>query len=79
MGEAAAVSEYVKKLLFLMEYGVSYTACALMQNLGLKLEETFHKYYVNPPITAGLVEMIVPDKPPSWSQRYVRRGRYRSL
>lgn len=52
-GEDAAVSEYVKKLLFLMEYGVSYTACALMQKLWLKSRETFRRHYMDSTIDAG--------------------------
>ena len=71
--EDSPVSEYKKKLLSVMEYGVPYTAAAIMQKLELKSKETFRKHYMNPAIDAGLIEMTVPDKPTSRNQRYVRK------
>ena len=71
--EEETVSEYVKKLLSVMEYGVPYTASAIMGRLNLKSKETFRKHYINPAIALGMVEMTVPDKPTSRNQRYVRK------
>lgn len=44
-------SEYVKKMLILMEYDVPYTSNDIMQKLGLKSKETLRKNYLNPPRT----------------------------
>lgn len=41
-------SEYVKKMLILMEYDVPYTSNDIMQKLGLKSKETLRKNYLNP-------------------------------
>ena len=38
--------------------------------MGLKNAEHFRKAYLLPALTAGLVEMTLPDKPNSKSQRY---------
>jgi len=65
-------SEYVKKLLSVMEYGVQYTALDIMQKLNLKSRETFRKNYINPAIHMGMVRMTIPDKPNSKNQRYVK-------
>ena len=35
------VSEYVKKLLDVMDYGIPYTANAIMEKLQIKSKETF--------------------------------------
>lgn len=67
------ISEYVKKLLEVMEYDIPYTAKALMEKLQLKSKETFRKNYMNPAIDMNLVAMTIPDKPQSRNQRYVRR------
>lgn len=67
------ISEYVKKLLEVMEYDISYTAKALMEKLQLKSKETFRKNYMNPAIDMNLVTMTIPDKPQSRNQRYVRK------
>ena len=74
MGRADAdMSEYVKRLLDVMEYDVSYTATAIMQNLKIKSKETFRKNYMNPALQLGVVEMTIPDKPNSRNQRYVKK------
>lgn len=70
-GEQA--SEYVKKLLRIMEYGMSYTANEMMTKLNLKSKETFRKNYLNPAMELNLVEMTLPDKPNSRNQRYIRK------
>lgn len=65
-------SEYVNRLLSVMEYDVPYTATAIMNELGLKSKETFRKNYMNPAIKMGAVRMTLPDKPNSRNQRYVK-------
>ena len=67
------MSEYEKKLLGVMEYGVPYTANAIMEQLHLKSKETFRKNYMNPVIDKGLVAMTIPDKPQSRNQRYIKK------
>ena len=37
------MTEYMKKMLSVMEYGVPYTSKAIMDKLGLKSKETFRK------------------------------------
>lgn len=66
-------SEYVKRMLGLMEYDVPYTANELMEVLGLKSKETLRKNYLNPAIALGLVRMTFPEKPNSRNQRYVKQ------
>jgi Fic family protein len=66
-------SEYVRRMLDIMEYDVPYTANAMMEKLGLKSKETFRKNYINPALELGLVSMTIPDKPTSRNQRYVKR------
>lgn len=67
------ISEYVKRLLKVMEYDTPYTANALLELLGLKSKETFRKNYLNPAIKAGLVAMTIPEKPNSRNQRYIKK------
>ena len=67
------VTEYVKKLLNVMEYEVPYTSTVLMEKLGLKSKETFRKNYMNPAMQLRLVQMTIPEKPKSRNQRYIRR------
>lgn len=75
--EGERVTEYVKKLLAVMEYDVPYTSKAIMDKLGLKSKETFRKHYLDPAIQMHMVEMTIPDKPTSRNQRYIRRsGKY---
>ena len=66
-------SEYVKKMLAVMEYDVPYTALSIMDAIGLKSRETFRKNYMNPAIELGIVQMTIPDKPNSRNQRYVKK------
>ena len=72
-GQREGISEYVKRLLDVMEYEVPYTAVTLMKLLGLKSKESFRKNYLNPAIELQLIRMTVPDKPRSRNQRYVKR------
>ena len=66
-------SEYVKRLLEIMEFDVPYTAVSLMEQLGLKSRETFRKNYMDPALNIGEVERTIPDKPNSKNQRYIKR------
>ena len=72
-GQGENISEYVKRLLDVMEYEVPYTAVTLMELLGLKSKESFRKNYLNPAIELQLIRMTVPDKPRSRNQRYVKK------
>lgn len=66
------VSEYVKRMLAVMEYEVPYTSNSIMEALGLKSKETLRKNYINPAMELGLIKMTLPDKPNSRNQRYVK-------
>lgn len=68
-----SISEYVKRLLEVMEYDTPYTSKVLLDLLGLKSKETFRKNYLNPAIEGGLVAMTIPEKPNSRNQRYVKK------
>ena len=66
------LSEYVKRLISVMEYDTPYTANAILSLLDLKSKETLRKNYLNPAIQNGLVTMTLPDKPNSRNQRYIK-------
>lgn len=66
------VSEYVKKMLTVMEHDVPYTSTTLMEKLGLKSKEGFRRNYLRPAMELNLIHMTIPDKPNSRNQRYVR-------
>lgn len=66
------LSEYVKKLLEIMEYDVTYTSGTLMEMLGLKSREGFRRNYLHPAMELNLIRMTIPDKPNSRNQRYVK-------
>lgn len=72
---AYACNRICKKILNVMEYEVPYTSTVLMEKLGLKSKETFHKNYMNPAMQLQLVQMTIPEKPKSRNQRYIRRNR----
>ena len=64
------LTEYIKKLLGVMEYDVPYTSNTLMEKLGLKSREGFRKNYLRPALDLQMIEMTIPDKPNSRNQRY---------
>lgn len=66
------LSEYIKRLLGVMEYDVPYTSNTLMDKLGLKSKEGFRRNYLRPAIDMNLIRMTIPDKPNSRNQRYVK-------
>lgn len=66
------LTEYIKKLLDVMEYDVPYTSNALMEKVGLKSKEGFLRNYLRPATEMNLVQMTIPDKPNSRNQRYIK-------
>jgi hypothetical protein len=66
------LSEYIKKLLAVMEYDIPYTSKTLMEKLGLKSKEGFRRNYLRPATEMNLIRMTIPDKPNSRNQRYVK-------
>ncbi len=64
--------EYIKRLLNVMEYDVSYKAKELQEKLGLKSLAGFKRNYIEPAMAKGLVAMTIPDKPTSRNQRYYK-------
>lgn len=67
------LSEYVKRLLAVMEYDTPYTLSALMELLKLKSKETIRRHYIHPALKLNLVQMTLPDKPQSRNQRYIKK------
>ncbi len=67
------ISEYVKRLLDVMEFDVPYTITSLMDLLGLKSRETIRRHYIHPALELNLIQMTLPDKPQSRNQRYIKR------
>lgn len=67
-----SVSEYVKKLLEVMEYNVPYTLRSLMDAVGLQSKNSFRLNYLQPAMQLGFVKMTLPDKPKSKNQRYIK-------
>lgn len=67
------LSEYVKKLIDVMEYDTPYTLSALMEKLELKSKETIRRHYIHPALKLNLIQMTLPDKPQSRNQRYIKK------
>ncbi len=67
------ISEYVKKLLEVMDYDTPYTLATLIDLLHLKSKETVRRHYLHPALELGLVQMTLPDKPQSRNQRYIKK------
>lgn len=67
------LSEYVKRLLDVMDFEVPYSAVNIMELLGIKSRETFRKNYLDPALSLGLVVRTIPDKPNSRNQRYIKK------
>jgi len=66
------LSEYIKRLLGIMEYDIPYTSNVLMDKLGLKSKEGFRRNYLRPAVDMNLIQMTIPDKPNSRNQRYIK-------
>ena len=56
-----------------MEYDVPFTCAQLMDKLCLKSRDYFRKLYLLPAIELTLIVMIIPDKPTSWNQSYIKK------
>ncbi|HOG00988.1 MAG TPA: Fic family protein [Clostridia bacterium] len=69
----AQLSDYVRRLLDVMEYDVPYTAKRIMELLSLKSKETLRKHYINPALEMGLIVISIPDKPTSRNQTYIKK------
>lgn len=65
------ISEYVKRLLNVMEEDTPYSAVTLLELLHLKSRETLRKNYLHPAIELGLVQLTIPEKVNSKNQRYI--------
>lgn len=70
--EVRHISDYVTKLLNVMEDGILMSANEIMEKLGIKSKETLRSNYLNPAIENGLVKLAMPDKPTSKNQRYYK-------
>lgn len=66
------ISQYVKKLLDIMETGVQYTTIELMELLNMKSRVSFRENYLLPAIENGLIKMTFPDNPTSKNQTYYK-------
>ena len=66
------ISTYVKKLLDVMESGVTYTTLELMGLLDMKSRISFRENYLVPAIENGVVKMTLPDTPTSKNQTYYK-------
>ena len=67
------LSQYVQRLLSVMDMSVPYSANELMELLHLKSKETFRKNYLNPAMKLNLVQFVLPEKPKSKNQRYIKK------
>ena len=64
------ISIYVKRLLEVMEAGVTYTTSELMELLDMKSRVSFRENYLIPAIDNGVVKMSFPDNPTNKNQTY---------
>ena len=71
--ENSQLSQYVKRLLDVMEFNIPYTTAEILKKLNLKSRETLRKNYLNPAIKMNLIQMTLPDKPTSRNQRYIKK------
>jgi len=66
------ISTYIKKLLNVMEPGISYTTLELMELLEMKSRVSFRENYLIPAIDNGFIKMTYPDSPTNKNQTYYR-------
>lgn len=66
------VSSYVKKLLDVMETGLTYTTSELMELLDMKSRVSFRTNYLIPAIDKGFVKMSFPNNPTNKNQTYYK-------
>lgn len=70
--ESKNISEQVNRLLDVMEPDIPLSANEIMDRLGIKSKETLRASYLNPAMENGLIRMLLPDKPNSKNQKYVK-------
>ena len=70
--EVRHISDYITKLLNVMDEGILMSANEIMEKLGIKSKETLRANYLNPAIENGLVKLAMPDKPTSKNQKYYK-------
>ena len=63
---------YVKKLLDVMEFGITYKTSELMEKLDMKSRVSFKENYLDPAINSGLIKMSYPDNPTNKNQTYYK-------
>ena len=68
--QANHISTYVKKLLDVMEPGITYSATELMELLQMKSRDSLRDNYINPALENGLIKMSLPETPTSKNQTY---------
>jgi predicted ArsR family transcriptional regulator len=73
------VSDQVKRLLWVLKQQPALKAGELMQQLGLAHRPTFRSNYLNPALSAGLVEMTDAASPRSPVQKYRLTAQGRAL
>ena len=73
MQSESGITEYVRKLLAVMEYDIPYTTSDLLKLLNLKSREALRRNYISPAISENLIEMTIPEKPTSRNQRYIKK------
>ena len=71
--ESITISYQINKLLSAMEKDIFYSANELMILLNIKSKETLRNSYLNKAISNGLIEMMLPDKPNSKNQKYIKK------
>jgi len=70
--ESTNISYQVNKLLAVMEPDIPLSANEIMDRLEIKSKETLRNSFLNPAIENGLVRMMIPNKPNSKNQRYIK-------
>ena len=65
-------SQYVKRLLNVMEKDVEMTTKELMEKLNMKSRISFRDNYLKPALESGLIKMTIPEKPTSKNQMYYK-------
>lgn len=66
------ISTYVKRLLEVMETGITYTTNELMELLDMKSRVSFRENYLIPAIDNGVVKMSFPENPTNKNQTYYK-------
>ena len=65
-------SQYVKRLLNVMDKDVEMTTKELMEKLNMKSRISFRDNYLKPALESGLIKMTIPEKPTSKNQMYYK-------